>query len=234
MWEWQSLLQTSHLCVVSGRMELLPSFLRARLSGAAAISLSSPVLRCCFRTRLHFVRSAARPSQDIVSMSTAFISLTQTSFISKVRLAGGSPPQSQLSVEDVFWNATILHTTDMTQPSQSALSNLSVHSGKTSTRQYISVGYFILLGYSQDTADASQVECVEPSLLLGIYVFHVSLPYNNVLITQALQTASFDFTDSLGLVHTRALRRARVEAAFPILLLISASKERLSVMVEPR
>ena len=29
------------------------------------------------------------------------------------------------------------------------------------------------------------------------------------------------------------MRRARVEAAFPILLLLSASKERLSVMVEP-
>ena len=63
----------------SGRMELLPSFLRARLSAAAVISLSSPVLRCCFRALLHFVRSAARPSQDIVSMSTAFMSLTQTS-----------------------------------------------------------------------------------------------------------------------------------------------------------
>ena len=68
MLEWQSLLQTSHLRVVSGRMELLPSFLRARLSATAAISLSSPVLWCCFRARLHFVRSAARPSRDIVSM----------------------------------------------------------------------------------------------------------------------------------------------------------------------
>ena len=28
-----------HMCVVSGRMELLPSFLRARLSAAAVISL---------------------------------------------------------------------------------------------------------------------------------------------------------------------------------------------------
>ena len=44
-----------------GRMELLPSFLRARLSAAAAISLSSPVLRCCFRALLHSVRSAASP-----------------------------------------------------------------------------------------------------------------------------------------------------------------------------
>ena len=76
--------------------------------------------------------------------------------------------KSQLPVEDVFWNATILHTTDMTQPSQSALSKQSVHSGKTSTRQDISVGYFILPGYSQDTADASQVKCVEPFLLPGI------------------------------------------------------------------
>ena len=90
-------------------------------------------------------------------------------FISQVRAAGGSPPQSQLPVEDVFWNATILHTTDITQPSQSALSKQSVHSGKTSTRQDISVGYFILPAYSQDTADASQVECVEPSFLRGIF-----------------------------------------------------------------
>ena len=51
---------------------------------------------------------------------------------------------------------------DMTQPSQSALSKQSVHTGKTSTRQEsqdISVGYFVLPGYAQDTADASQVEC---------------------------------------------------------------------------
>ena len=53
MWEWQSLLQTSHLCVVSGRMELLLSFMRARLSAAAAISLSSPVLMCCFKPGVH-------------------------------------------------------------------------------------------------------------------------------------------------------------------------------------
>ena len=58
------------------------------------------------------------------------------------------------------------------------------------------------------------MECVEPSLLPGICIVHVSLPCSNVLITQALETAIFVFTDSLGLVHTRAVRRARVEAAF--------------------
>ena len=76
-------------------------------------------------------------------------------------------PRLQPSFSAVFWNTTILHTADMTQPSQSALSMQSVHIGKTSTRPYISVGYFVLPGYSHDTADASQVECVEPSLLSG-------------------------------------------------------------------
>ena len=56
----------------------------------------------------------------------------------------------------------------MAQPTQSALSEQGVHSGKTSTRQDINVGYFVLPGYAQDTADASQVKSVKPSLLPGI------------------------------------------------------------------
>ena len=78
-------------------------------------------------------------------------------FISKVRVAGCSPPQCQFTIEDVFRNATIIHTAEMVRPSQSALSKQSVHTGKTSTRQDISVGYFVQPGYVQDTADASHV-----------------------------------------------------------------------------
>ena len=75
----------------------------------------------------------------------------------------------------------------MTQPSQSALSKESVHTGKTSTTQDTSVGYIVLPGYAQDTSGASQVECVEPYLLPAHnYAVHVSLPYSNVLATQAL------------------------------------------------
>ena len=122
----------------------------------------------------------------------------------------------------------------MTQPAQSALSKQSVHTGKTSTRQNISVGYFVQPGYAQDTADASQVECVEPTLLPGI----ICSPCLAAIQQCADNTGNVDgvvvFTGSLGLVHTRAVRRARVEAGFPILLSISASNERLSVMVEPR
>ena len=99
-------------------MELLSFF--ARLFAASVISLSFPVLRCCFRVLLQFVQSAAMPSQDIVSMSTAYISHADM-FISKVRVAVCSPPKSQFTIEDVFRNATIIHPADMTQPSQSAL-----------------------------------------------------------------------------------------------------------------
>ena len=140
-------------------------------------------------------------------------------------MAGGSPPQSQLTVEVFFFDATILHSTDMTQPSQSALSKQSIHTGKTSMRQDINVGYFVLPGYAQDTANASQVECVEPSFLSG----HICSPCIAAIPQCANNTGIVDchicFTDSLGLVHTRAVRRTRVEAAFPILLSISASKE---------
>ena len=85
-----------------------------------------------------------------------------------VRVAGCSPPQCQFTIENVFRNATIIHTADMTQPSLHALSKQSVHTGKTSTRQDISVGYFVQPGYAQYMADASQVECAEPTLLPGI------------------------------------------------------------------
>ena len=105
-------------------------------------------------------------------------------FISQVRPASGSPPQCQLTVEDVFWDATILHTANMTQPTQSALSEQGVHSGKTGTRQDISVGYFVL----QDMLRIRRMllRWNELSLLsCPAYVVHVSLPYSNVLITQA-------------------------------------------------
>ena len=94
------------ICVVSGRMELLPSFLRARLFAAAVMSLSSPVLRCCFR-------ALPGHSVDIDSFHISYADI----FISQVMAAGCSLPQFQLTVDDVFWNATILHTADMTQPS---------------------------------------------------------------------------------------------------------------------
>ena len=60
------------------------------------------------------------------------------------------------------------------------------------------------------------------------YVVHVSLPYFSVLTTQALYTAVLVFTVSLGLVHTREVRRASVLAALPIILSICVQGEVVS------
>ena len=138
--------------------------------GAAALLSACPFVCCCshqflfpclevsFQSTppLRAISGMALPghSVDVDSLHVSYSDI----FVSQVRAPCGSSAQSQLTVEDVFWNATILHTVDMTQPSQSALSEQGIHSGKTRTRQDISVGYFVLPGYSQDTADASQVE----------------------------------------------------------------------------
>ena len=69
---------------------------------------------------------------------------------------------------------------DMTQPSQSALSKQSVHTGKTCTRHGISGGYFVLPGYTQDTADVfSGGRNVLSLLSCPALVVHVSLPYSD-------------------------------------------------------
>ena len=53
----------------------------------------------------------------------------------EVRTAGSSPAQCHLTVEDVCWDATILHTAAMTKPSEYGLSKQSMHTGKTSSRR---------------------------------------------------------------------------------------------------
>ena len=77
----------------------------------------------------------------------------------------------------------------MTQTSQSALSKQSVHTGKTGTRRDISVGYFVLPGYVQDTADYYQMEYVEPSLVPSICSPCIAATQqyaSNMLATQSL------------------------------------------------
>ena len=78
MREWQYFLQVLHVYAVCWT-ELTQSFLRARLSVAACVSFSSPVLRCLVTAPLHCDRSAARFSQVSVSMPTAFMSRFTTS-----------------------------------------------------------------------------------------------------------------------------------------------------------
>ena len=66
---------------------------------------------------------------------------------------------------------------------------------------------------------------IRPPISCMVCVAYVSLSYRLPYCV---------FTDSSGFVHTRAVRRARVEAAFPIILSIYVSNARLSLIAEPR
>ena len=128
MWEWQSLLQITHVCGCGS-------------DGATALLSACSLVRCCshqfdFPCLEVLLQGTPPPCKiscktlpghsvdaDSLHISCAYI------FISQVRAASGSPPQCQLTVEDVFWDATIL------QPTQSALSEQGVNSGKTGPRQ---------------------------------------------------------------------------------------------------
>ena len=159
MREWQSLLHTSYIYMSGFGSD-----------GAAALLSACSFVCCCshqclfpwlevlFQSTppLRAISRKALPghSVDVDSLYDSYADI----FISQVRAASGFSAQSHLTIDYVFWNSTILHTADMTQSSQSVLSKQSVHTGKTSTRQDITVGYFALPGYSQDTTDASQAE----------------------------------------------------------------------------
>ena len=154
--------------------------------------------------------------------------------VAQLWAAFGSPSRCQLSIENVFWYAAILHAVDMPQPTQPAQFEQGEHARKVSFWDRTSV---------LDTLSCQDMPRIRQMLLrwkeLSLfsclaYVVLFSLPYISVLTTQALYTTNLVFTVSLGLVHTREVRRASVVAAFPILLSISVSKERLSVMMEPR
>ena len=75
----------------------------------------------------------------------------------------------------------------MTQPSQSALSEQSVDTGKTSTRQDARVGHSVLPGYAQDTTDVYHMEVAESSLLPA-YEVQVWMSYMTSPIPWSLPT----------------------------------------------
>ena len=96
--------------------------------GAAAIFSACSLVRCCSHQfvfpclevlfwstpPLCAISCKAIPghSVDVDSLHISYADI----FISQVRAGGSSPPR-QLTLEDVFWNATTLRTLDMTQPS---------------------------------------------------------------------------------------------------------------------
>ena len=184
MREWQSLLQVLH--VYGGCWtELTQSFLRTRLSVAACVNLSSPVLRCLVTAPLHCDRSAARFSQVSVSISTAFMSRFTTS-----RYRNCGRPVRLLPVASSPYSKSLgMRPSGMrwTWPSQRSLRCLSkVNMLGRPARDNTSVF---------GTLSCHEIPRMRRRLLIWkvfrrlsclAYVVHVSPPYSSVLMTQAL------------------------------------------------
>ena len=83
-----------------------------------------------------------------------------------------SPSRCQLSIENVFWDAAILHAVDMPQPTQPALSEQGEHAWKVGSGQDLGVGHSISPGYAKDMVDASHVDGIESFLA---HVEHTSV-----------------------------------------------------------
>ena len=80
----------------------------------------------------------------------------------------GYPSRCQLSIENVFCDAAILHEVDMPQPTQFTLSEQGEHAWKAGSGQDLGFGHSALQGYAKDTADAFQVEGIESFILIGV------------------------------------------------------------------
>ena len=181
---------------------------------------------------LQMVRSAARSSEFIL-MFRAFISLLHTSLYlgcgrpTPLCPAASSPQRMSFGIRP-----SSIRRTWPSQRSWRCLSRVFMEDIPARDRTSVLV---ILSCQNEPNMRRRLLRWKVLSLFSWRgYVVHVSLPYNKVLSTQTLYTAIFGVVVNLTFVHTLDLRRARVVAAFQILLSISALRERLSAMVDPR
>ena len=88
-----------------------------------------PLLRCWFRLLLHIMQG---PPGFGVDVKCFHVSLADI-LAAQLWAAFGSPSRCQLSIENVFLNAAILHAVYMPQPTQPALSEEGEHVRKVSS-----------------------------------------------------------------------------------------------------
>ena len=77
-----------------------------------------------------------------VDVKCFYVSLADI-LVARLWAAFGSPSRCQLSIENVFWDAAILHAVDMPQPTQSALSEQGEHALKFGSGQELGVGHSV-------------------------------------------------------------------------------------------
>ena len=110
MWKKQSL---PHLCVVSGLLELLRSFFAGPFSYFCVHQLLFPCLEALVQSTSphHAVGRNVLPGLG-VDVKCFHVSLTYI-LVAQLWVVFGSPSRCQLSKENVFWDAAILHVVDL-------------------------------------------------------------------------------------------------------------------------
>ena len=137
--------------MVSGLLELLRSFLQALLRTSAFTS-SFPCLEVLVQSASphHAVGCKVLPVLG-VDVKYFHVSLAEI-LVAQLRAAFGSPSRCQLSIQNVFWDAAILHAVDMPQPMQPALTEQGEHAWKVGSGQDLAIGHSVLPRYAKDTA----------------------------------------------------------------------------------
>ena len=108
------------------------------LCSPVSFPLSWGVCSGHFSTPRHAVSCKAIPEYHI-DVERLHVSHADV-LVSQPRAASGFLPWCQLTIQDVFWDAVIVHAVDMTQPAQSTPPEQRVHTGKTSTTPDLGVG----------------------------------------------------------------------------------------------
>ena len=89
-------------------------------------------------------------------------------FVAHLGAANSSLAGSKFAIEDVLWDAPILHLAHMADPLQPALSEQREHGGKTSALEDLGIRHLVTPMDADDAAQEAHVEAVQFTLLFGV------------------------------------------------------------------
>ena len=184
----------------------------------ALVFLKSPVTGSCF-PRVHVNVAALE-----VRLQNVLVPLEGSSLVTM--------PLLQLSVQQHLRDSVILHTDDVSCPSQLALDDQALNAGKAALLQDLEVGHSVLL---LDVADLPQTSLMKLLQLLNV-------PAVGGPRLAAIQKRAQDHSSVHGNLGGEAdaavfglfVSRPKAALAFPMRCITSASRDQLLVTVLPR
>ena len=132
---------------------------------------------CAFLfTLLQTVTDSTSPSWAIVGELLPVILINVSKFevafadicVSQSWAASGSGSCGKLSVHDVFWDASVLHTMRVPEPAQPSFAKEKVHAKAVCLFQHSNVAHFVAPCDAEDSAETSEVEAFQTFLLPGV------------------------------------------------------------------